>query len=425
MKSSDSRFTGWVLAGALALLLVTPLAAQRTTGQISGTVEDPSGAALPGVTVSLNGPTVVGTRTTETNASGFYRFLSLPPGRYQLSFSLESFATQTRDGVRVSLGATTVEDATLRLGDVEETITVIADASVVDTSSNEVGANYGRDWVENAPVGRSSFNDLVAAAPGSLQAGEGEFDTRRTMVYGSSFDENLFQLDGVDINDNFFNTQTALPNIDAIEEVEVLSLGAPAEYGNVNGAVYNIVTRQGTNQFHGDLNVFTQSDSLTSRNTSEEEDGGFPFQRDELLDYSAQLGGRLVEDRLWFFASFQHQEEGFSSVGNDPSIGTIHPDKDRYFGKLNLQLNPSHSLQLTYHQDDAFIPDPLDPNVAPSAAVASDGTTPAPGVGYSGVVTDKTLVEVRATGFYADIFPGPPDDFILPRRVQLGAKLRF
>ena len=87
------------------------------------------------------------------------------------------------------------------------------------------------------------------------------------MVYGSSYDENSFQVDGVDITDNYFNEALAEPNTDAIEEVEVLSLGAPAEYGNLTGAVYNIVTRQGTNEFHGDAGFYLQTDGLTSNNT--------------------------------------------------------------------------------------------------------------------------------------------------------------
>ena len=112
----------------------------------------------------------------------------------------------------------------------------------------------------------------MAQAPGSLQAGE---QSARTMVYGSSYDENSFQLDGADVNDNFFNESLAEANPAIIAEVEVLSLGAPAEYGNLTGAVYNVVTRQGTNQFHGDVNYYYQSDGLTGTNTSAADDGVF------------------------------------------------------------------------------------------------------------------------------------------------------
>ncbi len=405
MKRSTRTLT-WFAFGAILLLLTAPLAAQRVTGQISGTVKDDSGAVLPGVTISLTGETIAGTRTTVSNANGFYRFLNLPPGIYAIDFNLEGFQPQDRTGIRVSLGKTTTENATMSISELTETLTVIAEAPVVDTSSNEVSTNYGRDWVENAPVSRTSFNGLVAAAPGSLQGGD---QSARTMVYGSSYDENSFQLDGADVNDNFFNEQLASPNIDAIEEIEVLSLGAPAEYGNLTGAVYNIVTRQGGNQFKGDVSFYTQPDSLTSENTSAEEDGGFPFNRDEYTDYSAQLGGPLQKDRLWFFASYQHQEIGFSNPGVDPSVGTEFEEDDRYFGKLNWFINNRHSVQITYHEDEIFEDEALNPGDSPSTKFARETNTPTPGVGYTGVLSDSTVLDVRFTGFYGDVVLGPSD----------------
>ncbi|HXU82219.1 MAG TPA: carboxypeptidase regulatory-like domain-containing protein, partial [Polyangia bacterium] len=248
----------------VTLLGAMPLYAQRTTGGIVGTVRDASGAVLPGVAVSLTGATVVGTQTATTNEEGFYRITNLPPGTYDLSYTLAGFRTVARKGLRVNVGLTLEENASLEVSQREEQVEVVAEAPVVDTQSSEVGANYDRQWVENAPLRRFSFLDLVAAAPGSQQTEDG---SGRTMVYGSSYDENSFQLDGVDITENYFNEYQAEPNTDAIEEVEVLSLGAPAEYGNLAGAVYNIVTRQGTNEFHGDVNFFLQTNGLTSNNS--------------------------------------------------------------------------------------------------------------------------------------------------------------
>ena len=399
------------IALAALLLATTPALAQRITGQISGTVKDDSGSVLPGVTVSLEGETVVGTQTTVTTANGFYRFIALPPGAYDLTYSLDGFKTQTRSGVRSSVGATTVENVVLGVGDLAETITVTGEAPVIDVESNEVGVNYERSWVENAPVARQSFNDLVAAAPGSLRA---DNDSARSMVYGSSYDENSFQLDGADVNDNFFNEQLAQPNIDVIEEIEVLSLGAPAEYGNLTGAVYNIVTRQGTNRFHGDVNFYLQNDDFTERNTDAEQDGGAPFTRDVYEDFSVQVGGPLKQDRLWFFASYQKQEDGSSPVGVPESVGLQTDTFDRYFAKLNFQINPSHKLVATYHLDESEDEYGIGPGQAPSTAVSRFGETPTPGLGYTGVLSPNTLLEVRFTGFYGDVDLGPTDPS-LPR----------
>src|SRR5262245_8142189 len=251
---------------ALLLVFAAPALAQRTTGVISGTVKHSTGAVLPGVAVSVSGVNIVGSQAAATNEQGFYRILNLPPGEYEVAFSISGFKSVTKRGLRVSLGTTIEVDASLEVSQLQEAIDVVGETPVVDTSSNEVGANYDRTWVENAPLRRFSFFDLVNAAPGTLDGGDG---SGRGMVYGSSYDENAFQLDGVDITENFFNESSAEPNPDAIEEVEILSLGAPAEYGNLTGAVYNIVTRQGTNEYHGDVNFFWQGDGTTGNNTQE------------------------------------------------------------------------------------------------------------------------------------------------------------
>ena len=143
----------WVVALAcgLGLALSSPLFAQRTTGGIAGTVKDASGAAMPGVAVSVSGP----------NESGFYRVINLPPGEYEVRFALAGFKTLTRRALRVPVGSTLEENATLEVSQLQEEVEVIGESPVVDTSSNEVGSNYGREFVDNAPLRRFSFFDLV------------------------------------------------------------------------------------------------------------------------------------------------------------------------------------------------------------------------------------------------------------------------
>jgi outer membrane receptor protein involved in Fe transport len=407
----------------LVLALAASAHAQRTTGTISGTVKDTSGAVLSGATVSVSGPNIVGTQTAVTNEHGYYRFLNLPPGEYQLSYALKGFKTVSKRGVRVSVGGTLEENAALDMTQLSETVEVVGASSVVDTTSNEVGSNYDRSWVENAPIRRNSFFDLVAAAPGSLQGGESN-NASRTMVYGSSYDENSFQVDGVEITDNYFNEALAEPNVDAIEEVEVLSLGAPAEYGNLTGAVYNIVTRQGTNQFHGDAAFYLQSDGMTSDNSSDitNPDGSFmnacpegdarcPWTRDKYTDWSAQLGGPLVKDKLWFFASYGNQRDYYWDVGVDSSnpLTAVRSRADRYFFKLNWQLNSKHKFQGTFHYDKRTDDAGLSLNSSPETAATRTQKTPTPGLGYTGILSDKTVVEVRYSGFYGDVTMGPTD----------------
>jgi hypothetical protein len=408
------------LAAVLLLVSSPPLLAQRTTGNLSGIVKDPSGAALVGVSVAVSGPNIVGSQTTTTNESGLYRLPNLPPGEYQLSFTLSGFKPLTRRSVRVSVGAGIEENATLEVGQLQEAIEVTAEATVVDTTSNQVGATFGRDWVENAPIRRNSFFDLIAQAPGSLQGEQGSGNgSGRTMVYGSSYDENSFQVDGVDITDNYFNEALAEPNVDAIDEVEVLSLGAPAEYGNLTGAVYNIVTRQGTNEFHGDANFYWQGNGLTSDNSSgiKNPDGTFlntcaddpnkrcPWKRDNYTDFTAQLGGPVIKDKLWFFGSYQNQRDSFfsASIPRADPLFRVRNVKDRYFFKLNWQLNPKHKLVATFHLDKGHKDNGLALNSAPTTAWTRFGKTPTPGIAYTGVFSDKTVLDVRYSGFYGDV----------------------
>jgi len=408
---------------AMTLALATPALAQRTTGAISGTVKDASGAVLPGVTVSVSGPNIVGTQTATTNEHGFYRVINLPPGDYQVVISLTGFRSVTQRGLRVPVGGTIEASASLEVRKLEESIDVVGESSVVDTTSNEVGSNYDREWVDNAPLRRNSFFDLVAAAPGSLQ-GDDSGNAFRTMVYGSSYDENSFQVDGVDVTDNFLNEALAEPNVDAIEEVEILSLGAPAEYGNLTGAVYNIVTRQGTNEFHGDAGFYLQSDGLTSNNTESlaNPDGSFvdacpdgearcPWTRDKYTDFTAQLGGPIIKDKLWFFASYGNQRDYLWDVGVDSSdpLTAVRERADRYFFKLNWQVNPKHKLVGTFHMDDREDDGGLSLNSAPSTAITRTQKTPTPGLGYTGVLSDRTVLEVRYSGFYGDVTEGPTD----------------
>lgn len=413
---------------AVALLLASSpvLFAQRTTGTISGVVKDSSGAPLPGVAASVTGPNVVGSQTSTSGSDGFYRLGNLPPGEYQLSFALTGFKPLTRRSVRVTVGSVSEENASLELGQLQEAVEVTAEASVVDTTSNQVGSNFDRNWVENAPVRRNSFFDLIAQAPGSLQGGEGSGNgAGRTMVYGSSYDENSFQVDGVDITDNYFNEALAEPNVDAIDQVEVLSLGAPAEYGNLTGAVYNIVTRQGTNDFHGDVNFYWQGDGLTSDNSSgiQNPDKTFmngcaddptkhcPWKRDQYNDFTAQLGGPLIKDSLWFFASYQGQRDSYfkASIPSSDELFRVRNVKDRFFGKLTWQLSPKHKLVGTFHLDKGHKDNGLGLNSAPTTAWTRYAKTPTPGLAYTGVLSDKTVVDVRYSGFYGDVSGGPTD----------------
>ena len=410
------RSLSGLLLLSLALAFPAAARAQRVTGQIIGTVTDASGGVVPGVTVSLRGPAVVGVQTAETNAKGFYRFAALPPGAYDLSFKLTGFAPLARDQVRVQVGQTMEENAKMALSTMSEAVTVEGGAAVVNTTSNEVSTNYGQEWVKVAPVPRYTFFDLINAAPGVAQTSSD--NGQRQTSFGSSTNENSYQMDGTDFTAPISGAAWPYPNTDAIEEIEVLSLGAPAEYGNLQGAVFNIVTKQGSNAFHGDINYYNQNDALTSRNTTPAEEcgveesclaaGGWPYHRDNYHDVTVQLSGPVFKDKLWFFGSYQFQKDTFSPVGVPPEFPS-RGKNNRVFGKLNWQINAKNKLMFAYHNDYYNLPSQGDSNTAPSAVLVNYGNNPSPNVTYTSVLSDKTYIEARYAGFYGHDL-GKPND---------------
>jgi len=386
----------WMLA--IVALVAAPLSgwAQQTTGNLRGTVTDESGAVLPGVTVTLRGRGVPGAPTTVTNEQGIFRFPNLPPGSYDITVELAGFATLTQTGIPVALGGTADVPVQLKVSTQQETITVTAEAPVVDSASTEVATNYGREWVENAPVRRFTFFDLINAAPGVSPATS---TSSRSQSFGSATNENMYLLDGTDFTAPLTGAAWPWPNTDAIEEVQVLSLGAPADYGNLAGAVFNVVTRQGSNQFKGDANVYFMNQSLTGRNTTDDQDGGLPYNRDQFVDTTWQLGGPFIKDKFWFFGSFQYQKDSDSQPGTDPAFPAQSSAK-RYFWKLNYQINQNNRLQAQMHDDFYRIPQRATANDAPSSVSIETGHNPSPGLLWSSVITPTTVFEARYSGFY-------------------------
>ncbi len=386
-----TRVWSFVVALMLAVA-IAPAYAQRTTGEISGKVIDESGGTLPGVTVTLRGEAMPNAQPVITSETGIYRFPVLPAGAYDVEFALEGFGTAKYEAVRVAVGQTIDLNVTMKVSALNETLTVTGAAPVVNVTTSEVSTNYNREWVQSAPVRRFSYFDLINSAPGvSSTSNVGQ--STSAQVLGNSTNENQYQIDGTDIS------STPWPNTDAIEEVQVLSMGASAEYGNVQGAVFNIVTRQGTNVFHGDANTYFQSKATTARNTTDAVDRGFPYNRDTYRDGTIQASGPFVPDKFWFFGSLQYQRDWDSQPGVDPALPTKN-DSRRMFYKFNYAMTPKHRLMHGYHNDYYFIPDIATSFTAPSTVSLSHGDNPTPNVVYTGVLSDKTFVEARYSGFF-------------------------
>jgi hypothetical protein len=318
------------LSLVLLVAVTIPAWAQRTTGEIIGKVTDESGAVLPGVTVTLRGAGVPGAPTAVTSETGVYRFPILPPGTYEVEYVLSGFATVKREAIPVAVGNTVELDIILKVSTLSETVTVTGESPVVNLASAQVATTYNREWLWNAPVRRFSYFDLINEAPGVSQTSQVGSTTSATSL-GSSTNENLYAIDGTE------TSSTPWPNTDVVEEVEVLQLGASAEYGNVQGAVFNIVTRMGGNTLHGDGNVYFQHQNLTANNTSTIKNPvtgapvdacpatasplvNCPYNLSAHRDSTVQVSGPFIRDKFWFFGSLQYHRIYDSQPGVDPQF---------------------------------------------------------------------------------------------------------
>ncbi|MGH9336876.1 MAG: TonB-dependent receptor plug domain-containing protein, partial [Vicinamibacteria bacterium] len=243
--------------------------------------------------------------------------------------------------------------------------------------------------------------DILASAPG-IEPGETP-NLLQPASYGSNIDQNLYQLDGVDLTDHFNGNARTLvqPSIDTLQEVEILALGAPAEYGGLEGAVFNVVTRQGTNEFHGGAAFYWQHDDLTARNTTEEIDLGDPFTRVEYNDVTAQLGGPIIRDKLWFFGAYEHIHDSFAQP-TVPAEAAGFEELDHYFAKLNYQFNANHQLNGLLNFDDRQQDFELFPGQKPETAEGTGRDTWVTNLAYTGVVGPNSVLEAQYAGFFVD-----------------------
>jgi hypothetical protein len=397
-----------VLISFTVLALAVPAAAQRTTGEIVGKVSDASGGVLPGVTVTLRGPALQGEQVDVTTASGQYRFPVVPAGTYELEYALSGFTTIKVTDILIVVGQTAQLDQSLKVGAVEENITVSGASPVVDLSTSQVSTAYNQEWVQSLPVRRFSYFDIINSAPGVQQNSQLGTSVTAT-VFGSS--NNQYQVDGTVIGSNpWLNT-------DAIDTAQVLSLGASAEYGNVQGAVFNIVTRQGGNQLHGDANYYFQHNSLVGRNTSPDFDKGNPYHLDKYWDGTLQVGGPFITDRFWFFGSTEFNGNDDSQPNTDPKYPAKSEER-RMFWKFTYSINNNHRLLNGYHDDFYWLPAVGTQFNAPSTLSRSHGHNPTPNVVYTGVLTNKTLLETRFSGIWLRASGEPQIDGQSPQGVR-------
>ncbi|MFP4081921.1 MAG: TonB-dependent receptor domain-containing protein, partial [Candidatus Aminicenantes bacterium] len=372
--------------------------AQRLTGKIVGTVTDQDGIPLPGVTVEVSSPSLMGgMRAQVTSAEGSYQFLKLPPGAYTIVFRLEGFQTIEKKNIRVTAGGTVTENTVLKQTTIEESITVTGEAPVIDVTESGMSTNFGKDALEKIPGGRFSYFDIIKQAPGVQQASQ---DSDRMISFGSNSESNSFRMDGVELSDPDIGIGWLYVSPEIFEEVETMGVGTPAEFGQFTGAVVNIVTKSGGNTFEGSLSYYGQFDSLTDDNNPQP-DEVFSYHRDKFYYAAGSLGGPIIKDRLWFFGTYEKYEDSTSWWGINPEYPTRYFG-DKIFFKLSAQITNRHKLVGSAYYETFEYPDTQYEWITPEALGAEIGSTPSWNLMYTWQISNNAFFDLKYAGYSSE-----------------------
>ncbi len=317
----------WIMLSLLAALLPSMLVGQGATGRILGRVADPSGAVLAGVKVTLtNQGTGVGVQA-QTNDSGDYSFVNIVPGTYQASFELKGFKKNVQKDIILDVNQVLTLNSVLQIGATQEVVDVTSEAPQVDTTSTQLGAVINDRSVNELPLNTRDTYQFLQLQPGvQSQLGSsgslffGSDDPGSVSVNGGRTRANNFSVNGGDANDQFVNTPTIEPTPDAVEEFRVITNTFDAEYGRNSGSVVNVVTKSGTNQFHGNIYEYFRNTILDAK--------GFPAPTTPQLNqnqFGGTFGGPIKKDRTFFFLSYEGRRIRAGQVGQLVAVPTGTP----------------------------------------------------------------------------------------------------
>src|SRR5829696_1163073 len=255
-----------ILFSCAAAMLLSQLhaAGQGLTGTLIGTVKDGQAGVIVGAEASVSSPALIGgTATQTTNEKGQLRFTALPPGPYTLVIRVSGFTTRREEGIVVGGGATIERSIVLTPAAVAETIVVDGGTSRIDARDPGFGTRFGPEDLRAIPTRRSSMFDALRNVPGVSPTSPSSGTATTVSAFGSGTNENQFLIDGTNFTCPCSGLARSEPGIDFIQEVHVQTIGASAEYGNVQGAVINVITRQGSDRFRQEAAYYGQAAALT------------------------------------------------------------------------------------------------------------------------------------------------------------------
>jgi hypothetical protein len=383
------------------VLLCLPAFAQSTGGRILGRVADPSGAVLANVKVTLTNQATGVSRSVQTNSSGDYVFLEVVPGNYDVSFEQAGFKQSLRKGVTVEVNGVVTLNQTMQIGEQKETVEVSSEAPLVDTTTTQLGAVVNDRAVSQLPLNARDTYQFLQLQPGVMST----VGSSNSVVYGNDRPgavsvnggrgrSNNFSVNGGDANDQFVNLPTVQPSPDSIEEFRVLTNTFDAEYGRNSGSVVNVVTKSGTNNFHGNVYEFFRNKHLNANAYCFTAIQGIPCDKPQFNQnqYGGTFGGPIKKDRTFFFTSYEGRRirQGIPS----PAV-TVPTAAER----------PSPSHMVNGHIVADFSAESPFPGTLSSAYALLPGTGVNQRPGCQQAVTDIGGGTIADGVAYADIFP--------------------
>jgi hypothetical protein len=310
--------------------------AQTTTSTIEGTVTDPNGAVVAGATVKASGATLATERTTTTDAEGFYRLTALPAGMYTVQTSHTGFGTNTSN-IELLLNRTARLDIQMQVGNVVGDVNVTSELPLIEPTASSTGATVTPKQIQDLPVNGREYLDLLQLVPGVAINRQSSGDNANP-VLGERSGNNNFFIDGQPNKDTVNGGPAAQFNQETIAEFQVLTTGYKAEFGQASGAIVNVITKSGTNAFHGVASLFVRNEFLDASNSLD------PAVTDpshlRRFDYSLAGGGPIWKDRIFFFGSSER-------ITEDRGIDFVYP-------ALGTSAGAQTVLQLLRNQEEPF-----------------------------------------------------------------------
>ena len=364
MRKMNSLGLGLVVMALVAMLCSAKVAwSQDVTATITGTITDASGAPVAGASVSAKDMDRGTVWPAKTNTDGIYNILKIPVGTYSVKVEAKGFQTALYPPFTLVLNQTARVDVQMKVGAVSETIEVMGETPLLQTQSTEVSTLVDAATVTSLPLAARNYIQLTLLSPGatnvnpsSMQFPQNMINSGRPYINGNREQANSFLLDG-QINNESKNNETAYnPSVDAIQEFNLITQNASAEFGNYQGGVVSVSIKSGTNSFHGDVFEFFRNDKLNSNNASDSWTKGLPAFEGALghtadgsvakpeLRYNmfgGTIGGPIMKDKLFFFADYQGQRLVNAGVTASQLLTTSERAGD--FGQLCTQAGGTFS----------------------------------------------------------------------------------